>query len=34
VADFVAVRQLEQLEQIRKSVNDSWSRVNDYYVVY
>ena len=34
VADFVAVRQLEQVEQVRKSVNDGWSRVNDYYVVY
>jgi hypothetical protein len=34
VADFVEVRQLEQVDQIRKSVNDGWSRVNDYYVVY
>jgi hypothetical protein len=34
VADFVEVRQLEQVDQIRNSLNDGWSRVNDYYVTY
>jgi hypothetical protein len=34
VADFVAVRQLEDVGQIRKGRDDGWSRVNDYYAVY
>lgn len=34
VADFVEVRRLEQVDQIRNSLNDHWSRVNDYYVLY
>jgi hypothetical protein len=34
VADFIEVRQLENVEQIRRGRNDGWSRVNDYYVIY
>ena len=34
VQDFVAVRNLEELDQIRTETNDSWQELNDYYLIY
>ena len=34
VADYVAATELTQVGQIRKGNSDSWSYVNDRYIVY
>jgi len=34
VQDFVAVRNLTELDQIRTDTSDSWQEVNEYYLIY
>jgi len=34
VQDFVAVRNLEELDQIRTNTSDGWHEVNEYYLIY
>ena len=34
VEDFVAVRGLEELDQIRTDTSDSWQELNKHYLIY